>query len=247
MTIENDDDLRRLMRIGEICGLMLKHMHERVEPGMTTAQLDAIGAAFLKQHGARSAPILAYHFPGYTCISLNDEAAHGIPRERVIRPGDVINIDVSAELEGYWADCGGSALVPPEKAEHKRLLQFTRRALDEGIKAARAGRLISAIGKAVEKVARQGGYHIIPELCGHGVGRHIHEEPSVPNYYNKKLELKLTDGMVFTIEPFLTPGVGHIFTARDRWTLKTTDEQVVAQFEHTIVIDGNHPILVTAV
>src|SRR5690554_6300560 len=133
MTIESESELRNLMRIGQICAMTLEHMLAHVEPGMTTAQLDAIGAAFLKQHSARSAPILAYRFPGHTCISVNDEAAHGIPGKRVIQAGDVINIDVSAELEGFWADTAASALVPPVKPEHERLLNATRSARDKAI------------------------------------------------------------------------------------------------------------------
>lgn len=247
MTVDNDNDLRNLLRIGQICGAALKHMMEKVEPGMTTAQLDAIGAAFLKEQGARSAPILAYKFPGHTCISLNDEAAHGIPGERVIKEGDMINIDVSAELEGYWADTGASMPVPPVKPEYKRLCDFSRSALNKAINGARAGRPINLIGRTVENVARKGGYNIIHDLTGHGVGRHIHEKPTVPNYYIRSLKEELTEGLVITIEPFLTPGSGQIYTARDRWTIKTVDGSVLAQCEHTLVITRGQPILVTAV
>jgi len=246
VTVENESDLQKLLRIGQIVGLTLKYMLERVEPGMTTAQLDAIGAAFMKKHGARSAPILAYKFPGHTCISLNDEAAHGIPGERVIQPGDMVNIDVSAELEGYWADTGASMIVPPIRPEYERLCSFTRTALDEAIQAARAGQPISDIGRAVERVARRGKYNIIPELGGHGVGRHIHEKPSVHNFYDPRDTLVMTDGLVFTIEPFLSTGKGHVYTTADGWTLKTVDGMAVAQYEHTIVINGDEPILVTA-
>jgi methionyl aminopeptidase len=246
MTVDNDKDLQRLLRIGKICGMTLQHMLAHVEPGMTTKQLDDIGAAYLKQHGARSAPILAYKFPGHTCISLNDEAAHGIPGDRIIKPGDLVNVDVSAELEGYWADCGASMIVPPVKPEYERLCSFARRALDAGIQAAREGKPLNVIGKAVETVARKGGYAIIDGLGGHGVGRNIHEKPSVPNIYLKSLRAPLTPGLVFTIEPFLNTGKGQIKTAADGWTLKTIDGSVSAQYEHTLVIHGDEPIIVTA-
>ncbi len=130
MTVENEKDLEALLRIGHICGLALKTMLEKVEPGMTTAQLDDIGKAILQEHNAASAPIKMYKFPGWTCISINDEAAHGIPGDREIQPGDVVNIDVSAELEGYWADTAATLIVPPAAPEHKRLCKFTQRALD---------------------------------------------------------------------------------------------------------------------
>src|SRR5690606_25551366 len=179
MTVESEHELRGLLRIGQICALTLEHMLKHVEPGMTTAQLDAIGAAFLKDHGARSAPILAYKFPGHTCISINDEAAHGIPGERVIQAGDLVNIDVSAEKDGYWADTGMSIPVPPVSDDKQRLLDATYQALQIAIDHARAGKPIYEIGRAVENYARGQGYQVIQELGGHGVGRHIHEKPSI--------------------------------------------------------------------
>jgi methionyl aminopeptidase len=247
MTIENDDDLRRLLRIGRICGEALGHMLARVEPGMTTAQLDAIGAEFVQRQGARSAPILAYKFPGFTCISLNDEAAHGVPGERVIQPGDLVNVDVSAELEGYWADTAATLIVPPARPEAERLCRFTRRALDEAIGVVRAGRPLNAIGKTVERIARKGGYSIIRELPGHGVGRSLHEKPSVLNFYHRQDRTIMHEGMVFTVEPFFSAGGGRIFTDRDGWTLRTVDRSLTAQYEHTVVVTAGEPILATAV
>lgn len=248
MTIENERDLELLTRIGQICGMAVQHMLDHVEPGMTTKQLDAIGAAFLDKHGARSAPILAYNYPGYTCISLNDVAAHGIPSEDVIiQPGDMINVDVSAELEGYWADTGASMPVPPVNTDYQRLCATTRRALDAAIDVARAGQPVSVIGRAVEQVVAETGYTIIKQLTGHGVGQHIHEKPSVPNFYNPQFSEVLSEGLVITIEPFLSLGVGRVFTDKDGWTLRSTDGSVAAQYEHTVVIMDGEPVLVTAV
>jgi methionyl aminopeptidase len=248
MTIENDDDLQGLLRIGKICGQTLQHMLGQVEVGMTTADLDAIGADFLAQHNARSAPILAYRFPGHTCISINDEAAHGVPGERVIQPGDLVNIDVSAELEGYWADTAASLIVPPVNPDYERLCEFTQRALKKAIRVARAGRPMNVIGKTVEQIARQGGYRIIRELPGHGVGRHIHEKPSVFNFYHRRDRTQLTDGLVITIEPFFSMGNGRIYTdPDDGWTLRASDDSISAQYEHTIVVTRDRPILATAV
>ncbi len=245
MTVENEVDLKALLRIGKIVAECLHYMAEKVEPGMTTKQLDDLGAAFLQRHGARSAPILTYRYPGYTCISLNDEAAHGIPGERVIREGDIINIDVSAELEGYYADNGASFPVGQVSDEAQRLLAATRFARDEAIKAAVAGARINTVGKTVEKIARKYGYTVIRDLPGHGIGRRLHEKPSVPNYYTKRANERFTDGLVVTIEPFLTTGKGQIFTADDGWTLKTSDGALAAQYEHTIVINGDSPIILT--
>jgi methionyl aminopeptidase len=247
MSIDNETDLRGLLAIGRIVGLTLQHMASRVEPGMTTAELDKIGAALLEKLGARSAPILAYKFPGHTCISINDEAAHGIPGKRVIQPGDLVNIDVSAEKNGYWADSGMSIPMPPVSAEKQRLIDATRYALDIAIENARAGLPINTIGRSVQRYAHQQGYEVIHELGGHGVGRHIHEKPSIPNYFNRRARQKLKEGLVVTLEPFLTTGARHIKTMPDGWTLKTRDGSLAAQFEHTVVITPDRPILVTAV
>lgn len=235
------------MRIGKIVGLTLQHMLQAIQPGMTTAELDAIGADFLRKHGARSAPILAYKFPGYTCISINDEAAHGVPSQRVIQPGDLVNIDVSAELDGFWADTGASIPIPPVRAEVQRLCDFTKAALEAAISAARAGQPVNAIGRAVEPIAKRGGYKILEQLGGHGVGRSIHEMPQILNYYEKRLKDRFQKGMVVTLEPFLTTGTRHVNTDPDGWTLRTVDGSLVAQYEHTVVITEGRPLLVTAV
>ena len=247
MTVENETDLQGLLTIGRIVGLTLQHMIERVEPGMTTAELDAMGAAFLEAHEARSAPILAYKFPGATCISINDEAAHGIPGERVIQPGDLVNVDVSAEKDGYWADTGMSVAVPPASDEKRRLVEAARQALDIAIEHARAGRPIYEIGQAVEAHANKHGFQVIRELGGHGVGRHIHEKPSIPHYFNRHARQPLVEGQVITLEPFLTTGARHIKTMPDKWTLKTRDGSLAAQFEHTVIITKDRPLLVTQV
>jgi methionyl aminopeptidase len=247
MIVRNEDDLNGMMRIGQICGHALQHMLARVEPGIRTAELDRLGAAFLQRHSARSAPIEAYDYPGWTCISINDEAAHGIPGERVIQPGDVVNIDVSAVLEGFWADTGASMLVPPVEPARADLLACTRRALQAGIDAACVNAPVYDIGKAVHRVAQEGGYKVLRELGGHGVGGYIHENPNVPNYYTRRAGQRLREGLVITIEPFLNTGRGRIVKDADGWTLRTPDKSISAQFEHTVIIAGNNPILVTQV
>lgn len=247
MIVQGDKDLQGLQRIGQICGETLKHMLAHVEPGITTKELDQIGAAFLKKHGATSAPITAYKYPGWTCISLNEQAAHGIPGKRVVKEGDVINIDVSAVLEGYWGDTGASMIVGNGNKRHAKLLQDTHKALYAGINEANAGEPINNIGRAVEKLAKKGRYRILKQLSGHGVGRHIHEAPNIPNYYIKKMNQPLVDGLVFTIEPFFNLGRGVIVEDKDGWTLRTPDRSISAQFEHTVIVNGDDPILITKV
>jgi methionyl aminopeptidase len=247
MTVEDNNDLMGLMAIGRIIGETIKRMAEHVKPGVTTRELDEIGAAYLKKNGANSAPILTYKFPGWTCISINEEAAHGIPGDRVIKPGDLVNIDVSAAKNGYYADSATTVAVGEISAEAQDLLDTTRHALELAIETARAGQPINAIGKAVEDYATGKGYSIIRELPGHGVGRRLHEEPSVPNYYVRRLKKKLTEGLVVTLEPFISAGSRHIVTDDDGWTLRTKDNSLNAQFEHTVIITKERPVLVTAV
>lgn len=247
MIVQGDADLHGLQRIGEICGETLKYMLDSAKPGMTTKQLDDMGAAFLQKHGAASAPITAYDYPGWTCISINEEAAHGIPGNRVIREGDMLNVDVSAVLEGYWGDTGASKLIGAGSKRHQKLLSDTRKALYAGISQAKVGNPVNAIGKAVERLARKGRYRIIRQLAGHGVGRHIHEDPNIPNFYVRSANQRLLDGLVITIEPFFNLGRGTIVTDRDGWTLRTPDRSISAQFEHTVIINGDEPILITKV
>lgn len=247
MTIDSDSDLQGLLRIGRVVAETLRVMSAALEPGITTAALDEIGAACLRQHGARSAPILTYRYPGTTCISINDQAAHGIPGKRVVQPGDLVNIDVSAELDGYFADTGASFPVPPVSPEMQYLCDCTQMALERALGAVRAGERLNVIGRAVESVAAPAGLRIIRELGGHGVGRGLHEAPrNVPNYYTARAKERLTEGMVLTVEPFLTYGSGHIFTDKDGWTLRTSDGALAAQYEHTVVITAGQPILTTA-
>ncbi len=247
MTVNNEKDFDGLMRIGRIVGMTIKVMAEAMRPGMTTAELDAVGAAYITSQGAQSAPQLVYKFPGATCISINEEVAHGIPGDRVIQPGDLVNIDVSAEMSGYFADSGGTFPVPPVKPEYQKICDCARTALEHSINAARAGQKNNAIGKAVELQARSCGFNIIRELSGHGVGKSIHEKPNVPNYFTKRSDDRLSDGLVITLEPFITNGSGRVYTADDTWTIKTPDGDRTAQYEHTIIVRHGKPVLVTAV
>jgi methionyl aminopeptidase len=248
MTIESEAELNGLKKIGKIVGLTVRQMSEQLKPGITTAELDAIGGAFLKQRGARSAPRLIYGFPCETCISINDEAAHGIPGDRVIRAGDLVNIDVSAELDGYFADTGATFSVPPVSMLKHQLCRHTRAAQRKAMASAQAGQRLNMIGRAVEAEARRGGFTIIRDLSGHGIGRGLHEEPhAVLNYYEPRLRRRLWEGLVLTIEPFLSTGAHASVTQRDGWTIKTSDGSLCAQYEHTIVITKGAPIVITAV
>ena len=245
MTVKSEEDLTALKRIGSIVRRATEKMLASLRPGITTAELDDIGQRFLLAQGAKSAPKLAYDFPGWTCISVNDEAAHGIPGPRRLREGDLVNIDVSAELGGYWADTGASQPVGRPRPEIARLCHATRASLNKGLAAARAGRLVNRIGRAVEREAGRRGYRTLEGLAGHGVGRGIHEQPSVLNQFQPGDRTRLHKGLVITIEPFLTKGRGDVFLADDGWTLKTGDGALSAQYEHSLVVTDGRPIILT--
>lgn len=246
MTIETEDDVVALKRIGKIVSSVLHEMLDSAEPGMTTRELDALGAQLLARHGARSAPQLTYNFPGATCISINEEAAHGIPGDRVIRPGDVLNVDVSAELDGYFADTGGTRVVPPTNPLKTRLCHATRTALAQAMKHARAGRPINGIGAAIERTANTYGFKIIENLGSHGVGRALHEEPEhIAGYFDRTDTRVLKEGMVITIEPFLSTKSRLVTETSDGWTLVGARGNLSAQYEHTMIITKGEPIVVT--
>ena len=245
MTIDGLEELEGLKRAGRAVAEARDQMLAAVTAGISTQELDEIGREVLRRHGARSAPQLAYDFPGTTCISVNDELAHGIPSARRLKDGDLINIDVSAELDGYWADSGASAPVGVVTPRLQQLLDATRRAQAEAMDEARAGRPLSGIGKAVERRAKRHGFFVIKNLCGHGVGRHIHEDPQVSSVYDPRDRTQLWEGLVITIEPFLTTRATRAVDSGDGWTLRTPDGSLGAQFEHTLVITKGSPIVVT--
>jgi methionyl aminopeptidase len=246
MTIQTQDDVVALKRIGRIVSLILQEMLDAAEPGMTTLELDRLGERLLEQHGARSAPRLTYNFPGATCISINEQAAHGIPGDRIIRAGDVLNVDVSAELEGYFADTGGTTVVPPTTAQKTRLCHAARTALAEAMKSARAGQPINLIGAAIERTAKAYGFKIIQNLGSHGVGRALHEAPEyIPGYFDPSDKRTLEEGMVITIEPFLSTKSRIVSETPDGWTLTGVSGNLSAQYEHTMIITKGAPIVVT--
>ena len=245
MTIVSAEELEALRAVGRVVGQTLQVMKEALRPGMTTAELDAIGAEFLASQGAHSAPRQVYDFPGDTCISINEETVHGVPDGRVIRPGDLVTLDVTAELGGYIADAAITVPLPPASKVARRLCRCAASALERALQVARAGRPVNHIGRVVEAEVHRWGFAVIPPLSGHGLGRTIHEEPTVPNFYHRRLNQPLEEGLVIAIEPIITAGQGRVVTGADGWTIRTADGALSAHFEHTVVITGGPPIVLT--
>jgi len=247
MTIQSQYDIEQLLKIGRIVALTIEEMKKNAKPGVTTRQLDWIGRDVLASHGATSAPMKDAGFPAYTCICVNEEVAHGIPGDRVLQAGDLVNIDVSAELNGYYADAGQSFQIAPVTTEVDKLCKHTYATMMKVISGLKAGVKLNQIGKMMQEEARKGGFRVIENLCSHGVGKGLHEEPfEILPYYEPRDRRVLKVGQVITIEPFLSTGATYAVEQDDGWTLKVPDHSRVAQHEHTIIITNDKPIITTA-
>lgn len=246
MTISNEDDLNKLQEIGRIVANTLEAMAAALEPGVTTAELDMIGRRLLEEAGARSGPELVYDFPGATCISVNEQIAHGIPGSRRIEAGDLVNIDISAEKGGIYADTGASFAVPPTTNAVKRLCRDGRRAMWAGLRQVSADKPIAGIGQAIGRFAQKNGYTLVRNLASHGIGYSLHEEPGeIPTWPDRSERRIMNEGLVFTVEPFLSLGANWATDSDDEWTLLSDPRAPTVQYEHTVVATRNGPLVVT--
>ena len=246
MSIQSDADRQGLQAAGTVVHLALEALAAAVRPGVTTAELDAVAAGIFARHGARSAPALVYGFPGTVLISVNDEVVHGIPGSRRLRRNDVVKLDVTVERDGYMADAARTVVVGDGTPAAQRLVRCAERAFEAALDVATAGRKVRDIGRAVERVVRADGFTVIRSLGGHGIGRTIHEPPSVPNHFDPWQQDVLTDGLVLTIEPIICAGRDAVSQDDDGWTIRTRDGSVAAHHEHTLIVTRGRPMLLTA-
>lgn len=246
MSIQDESDLKSLKAVGRIVRDVLEAMKAEVRPGVTTKYLDEVGARVMDSNGARSAPSMVYQFPGANCISLNDEAVHGVPGSRQLREGDIVKLDVTVEKNGYMADAAITVPVGRVNPQAERLIACAELAFHKAMLVAREGFRAFEIGRIVEREVRKSGFAVIRALTGHGIGRTIHEDPRIPNYADPQANQLLTEGLVITVEPIISVGSGRVFTDRDGWTVRTSDRSLTAHFEHTIVVTNGPPILLTA-
>jgi methionyl aminopeptidase len=244
MSIETPADLAGLKRAGAVVAATLRELRRHVRPGITTRELDDVAARVFARHGARSGPILTYDFPGAICISVNDEAVHGIPGPRRLRDGDVVKLDVTAELDGYYADACISLPVGKPRPATARMVTAAQVALRKGIAVARAGIPRNAIGAAVETEVERRGFTVLRELTGHGIGMSLHEAPTVFNFHDPADDEPLTEGLVITIEPMIAAGDTEVRQLDDGWTLVTDGGSRSAHMEHTLVVRRDAPPLV---
>lgn len=248
MSITKESELTGMKKISEVVARTLKEMREYAKPGMSTKELDHFGAQMLSEAGAKSAPYLTYKFPGYTCISLNNEFCHGIPSDKtILKEGDLINIDVSAELDGYWSDNGGSFVLGNDIHQHQPLIEASKQILHKAIHAIKGGVRVSDIGFLMETEAKKRGYKVIKNLTGHGIGRSLHEEPSeIANYRDKYNLTRFKKNSVVAIETFISTSSTNATTLKDGWTMVGNQGGFMAQHEHTIVVTDGTPIILTS-
>jgi methionyl aminopeptidase len=245
MSIESPADLAGMKAVSDVVRLTLDTLVRKVRAGVTTGELDAAAAQLLAAHGARSAPALVYGFPGTVLISINDEVVHGIPGARAIAAGDLVKIDVTVEKDGYVADAARTVVVEPSSRRARELAGCARAAFAAALRVARAGVRVNEIGRAVEREVGRRGFTVVAGLTGHGVGRTIHESPSVPNEYDRFQRDVLTEGLVITIEPMISAGSSRVVQDRDGWTLRTRDGSLSAHYEETILITGTAALVLT--
>ncbi len=245
MSIRSQAELKHLQTIGRIVRDALDEMSAAVRPGVTTAHLDEICGTVLRRHAAEPSPSKTYGFPAASCISVNDEAIHGIPKNRALCEGDLVKLDVTAEKDGFVADAAVTVRVGQVSSTADALARCAESAFRQALKAARIGNRVFEIGRAVEREVRRCGFSVIKELCGHGVGRAIHEEPCIPNHFDPRYRTRLTDGLVITIEPIISAGNGRAKLQPDNWTIATDDRSWAAHYEHTLVITKSGPVLLT--
>lgn len=247
MSIKQESELIGMKKASEAVAHTLKEMREFAKPGMTTKELDEYGGKILSDLGAKSAPYLTYGFPGWTCISVNNEFCHGIPSERrILKEGDLINIDVSAELDGFWSDNGGSFVIGEDKNGHQKLVDASKDILQKAINNIKGGVKISDIGYLIETEAKKRGYKVIKNLGGHGIGRSLHEQPDeLLNYKNRFDQRRFKKNSVVAIETFISTTSSQAVELNDGWTMVGNKGGFMAQHEHTIVVTEGKPIILT--
>lgn len=247
MSITKESELEGMKRVSEVVGTTLKQMREYARIGMSTKELDEFGGEILKSHGAKSAPFETYGFPGHTCISVNEAAAHGIPSHRkILKEGDLVNIDVSAELDGFWSDNGGSFVLGDDIHNHQPLVDASKNILRKAIKNIRGGVKIADIGYLIETEAKKHGFKVIKNLAGHGVGRSLHEEPeNILNYRIKSNQERFRKNTTVAIETFISTESTIAVESLDGWTLVGNKGGYVTQHEQTILVTDQRPLILT--
>ena len=243
--IKSPREIEFMRTAGSIASSILQALAKEVAPGKTTGEIDQLAAELMRQNDCKSAFLGYRGFPGYTCISVNEEVVHGIGGDRRILPGDIVKIDVGIVKSGFIGDNATTVAAGDIPLETKRLLAATEESLFQAISHARAGRKLADLCGAVEEFVAPRGFTVVREFVGHGVGRRLHEEPQVPNYRPHGKTPTLMPGMTLAIEPMVNAGVPSVRILDDGWTVITEDRKPSAHFEHTVLVTSGEPEILT--
>ncbi|MEO7868630.1 MAG: type I methionyl aminopeptidase [Candidatus Eisenbacteria bacterium] len=235
------EEIESIRAAAQIVAMTLREVGKAVRPGVTTAELDQLAEAFIRDHGARPAFKGYRGFPASICPSVNEEVVHGLPGPRELREGDLLGVDVGVELKGFYGDAAHTFPVGAVSDEAVKLMDVTRESLMRGIAQARAGNRVGDISNAVQSYVERNGYSVVKALVGHGIGREMHEEPAVPNFGPPGRGPRLMTGLVLAIEPMVNVGGHEVVTRSDGWTVATKDGSLSAHFEHTVAVGTDGP------
>ena len=232
-------DFKKLKKAGEITAKTLDFLEDKIKPGITTDYIDKITTKFLHSHNATSAPLFYKGFPKSICTSVNHVVCHGIPSEKILNDGDIVNIDITSYVDGFHGDASRMYLVGTPSVKANKLIEVTRECLARAIKILKPGLSLGDIGHEIQSFVEKEGFSVVKDFCGHGIGKLFHEEPSILHYGKKDQGMKIKEGMVFTIEPMINAGKFETKVLNDGWTAVTKDKSLSAQFEHTVGITSN--------
>jgi methionyl aminopeptidase len=245
--LRGKEEIDAIRAAARLVAQTLEMLGREVRPGVTTADLDRMAETFIRERGARPAFKGYRGFPASICPSINDEVVHGIPGSRALAEGDIVGMDVGAEMGGYYGDAAFTFPVGRVSDEATRLLQVTQEALMRGVAQAKAGNRVGDISHAIQSYVEENGFSVVRSLVGHGIGRHMHEEPQVPNYGSPDRGPRLMAGQVLAIEPMVNVGTAEVLTRPDGWTVVTKDGSLSAHFEHTVAVGPEGPEILSRV
>lgn len=246
ITIKSPREIELMTEAGRILEIVHEEMEKALRPGMTTKDIDRLGEEVIRSYGCIPS-FLGYNgYPASICVSVNDEIVHGIPNsKRVLKEGDIVGLDAGVIYKGYHSDAARTHAIGEISKEAKELIRVTRESFFEGIKYAKEGNYLFEISNAIGKYARERGYGVVRDLCGHGIGANLHEAPEIPNYEMNRKGVRLRRGMTLAIEPMINIGTHAVKWLDDDWTVVTADGSLSAHYENTVLITEGEPILLT--
>ena len=245
ITIKNREQIEKMRKAGKLTAEAIEAVHKAIHPGVTTKELDAIAEDYIRSRGGTPSFKGYGGFPGSICASVNEEVVHGIPSDRKLQEGDIIGIDCGVLLDGWQGDSAATFAVGKISADAQNLIDITRQSFYEGLKMCHPGMRLGDIGHAVQSYAESHGCGVVRDLCGHGIGREMHEDPEVPNFGKPGHGLRLVKGLVIAVEPMINLGTWRVRTLNDGWTCVTADGSLSGHYEHTIAITDGEPELLT--